>query len=191
MTDSADDVGRKNRNEYARKWQANRYATDPEYRAARLARQQARYAKLSQDPEWREKQADRASTQRKERYASDPEYKKQVSDRGREWRAKVGPSWRRANRLMRDYGLTLEAYDAMHRAQFGACAICTRISDDWLHVDHVHVPGYAKMSHADKAKHVRGLLCAPCNSGIARLGEDPVVLRAAADFLEAAQRKQR
>jgi predicted nucleic acid-binding Zn ribbon protein len=88
--------------------------------------------------------------------------------------------WRaRAPHYMRQYlyGITAEEYTALLEAQGNRCAICG--SDEWPgkgngpHVDHCHVGGQ-----------VRGLLCGRCNTGLGQFGDDPVVLRAAAAYLE-------
>lgn len=52
------------------------------------------------------------------------------------------------------------------------CAIC-RAADERLFVDHCH-----------KTNRFRGLLCHTCNTGIGQLGDDPELLRAAANYLE-------
>jgi hypothetical protein len=59
---------------------------------------------------------------------------------------------RRANRLKRKYGLTIEDYDRMADTQGNACVVC-REPDDDLFVDHDHRTGQ-----------VRGLLCNRCNT---------------------------
>lgn len=73
-----------------------------------------------------------------------------------------GPPLPRNNELVRRYGITLADYVAMLRAQGGGCAICgqkpTRRN---LAVDHDHATGK-----------VRGLLCAPCNTGLGTLESD-------------------
>lgn len=77
--------------------------------------------------------------------------------------------------LSREYQLTVEQWEAMHEAQGGRCAICG--TDDppqgRLYVDHCHTNG-----------HVRALLCINCNHGLGHFRDDPVLLRAAADYLE-------
>lgn len=87
------------------------------------------------------------------------------------------------SRKMADYGITMDQYLGMHRAQAGVCAICGQPEstlDDrngkprMLAVDHNHV-----------TKQVRGLLCSNHNRAIGLFGDSPDMLRKAADYLEA------
>jgi hypothetical protein len=76
--------------------------------------------------------------------------------------------------LRRYYGITLDQYRELERAQAGGCAICgARPKGQALAVDHDHVTGA-----------IRGLLCRSCNSGIGHLGDDPARVRAALAYLE-------
>lgn len=77
----------------------------------------------------------------------------------------------RAKRLLREYGITIEQYQAMVDEQEGRCAICRR--EKPLFVDHCHVKG-----------DIRGLLCDLCNRGLGFFGDNPVWLRAAAAYLD-------
>lgn len=81
----------------------------------------------------------------------------------------------RAARVLLNYGLTLEEYDAMVVAQEGRCAICRGEMplEQPLHIDHDHV-----------TEAVRGLLCPLCNTGLGSFGDSPQRLRDAADYLE-------
>jgi hypothetical protein len=72
---------------------------------------------------------------------------------------------------MRTYGMTVADLDAMLLAQHGVCAICQVAPA--AHVDHDH--------QTDK---VRGLLCFRCNAALGQLGDDPLVLRRAARYVE-------
>ena len=69
------------------------------------------------------------------------------------------------------YGMTVADLDAMLLAQHGVCAICQTAPA--VHVDHDH--------QTDK---VRGLLCFRCNAALGQLGDDPLVVRRAARYLE-------
>lgn len=61
---------------------------------------------------------------------------------------------RTRSRLRREYGITLEEYEAMLAAQQGKCAACAAPLDcgKLTHIDHDHLTG-----------RVRGVLCHPCN----------------------------
>lgn len=82
---------------------------------------------------------------------------------------------RRAHHLNKKFGLTHEQYEAMAVAQNHRCALCDcpDLPEKRLAVDHDHRTGK-----------VRALLCDRCNRGIGYLDEDPVKLRAAAEYLE-------
>ena len=73
------------------------------------------------------------------------------------------------------YGITLEQYNDMLQKQRGVCAICESAcpSGRSLAVDHDHNTG-----------RVRALLCAPCNTAIGKLRDDPALIRRAADYVE-------
>lgn len=89
------------------------------------------------------------------------------------WRA-ANPARAKSNELRKMFGITLADYDAMLEAQGGGCAICGKPRDKHyrLAVDHDHASGK-----------IRGLLCAHCNRGIGHFGDDPKLLRKAADYL--------
>ncbi len=77
----------------------------------------------------------------------------------------------RRDHLRNSYGMTVADLDAMLLAQHGVCAICQTAPA--AHVDHDH--------QTDK---VRGLLCFRCNAALGQLGDDPLVVRRAARYLE-------
>ena len=76
--------------------------------------------------------------------------------------------------------ITWAEYDALLKSQRGRCAICQTAD-----------PGKRAFAvdHDGAFGHVRGLLCGNCNRGIGSLRHSPVVLRAAAKYLEAHQPK--
>jgi hypothetical protein len=82
----------------------------------------------------------------------------------------------RRSYLKRKFGITPEQYDEMLAAQGGVCALCGRQPRDdiSLHVDHDHRTGA-----------IRKLLCFRCNNALGDLGDDPELLRAAAEYLDA------
>ncbi len=83
--------------------------------------------------------------------------------------------------LLRNFGMTVEAYDALLESQGGCCAICRRAETRLnrsrkirrMSVDHDHVTGK-----------VRSLLCAACNNGLGSFRDDPVLLQAALDYIK-------
>lgn len=82
----------------------------------------------------------------------------------------------KAKRLLAQYGITLEFYKRMEKAQGGACAICLEVPDTPLSIDHCHSTGV-----------VRGLLCMHCNTSIGRLADDIDRLRRAIRYLGASK----
>jgi hypothetical protein len=133
----------------------------------------------------------------KERYWGEPDYRRRRLDKNHRFRAarrercetdldyrkKVRAQDARRGRLrrLRKYGISEEEYDAMLRRQRGLCGICKRKPGKRrLCVDHDHETGQ-----------VRGLLCHKCNCGIGFYRDDPRLTRAAAAYLEAAQRRAR
>lgn len=83
-------------------------------------------------------------------------------------------SIRRKGNLKTKYGISMNDYDELLRAQDFKCAICeeTPIRRS-LCVDHDHDTGA-----------IRGLLCDSCNTGLGRFKDSPEALRKAADYLE-------
>lgn len=103
--------------------------------------------------------------------------------RGEERREYVR-AWRHANPdrrlqhvLKHKFGLSLERYQELRRAQQDRCAICGTTEPGgnckrWC-VDHDHSTGV-----------VRGLLCINCNSGIGALGDTAANVRRAVNYLD-------
>lgn len=77
---------------------------------------------------------------------------------------------REDRRLRHFYGIDWAMLEAMKEEQGGACAVCEKMV--LLHLDHDHNDGRA-----------RGLLCGNCNRALGLLGDDPVVLDRAAEYL--------
>ena len=74
--------------------------------------------------------------------------------------------------VRRSYVVTQKEYETKVLDQAGRCGLCGGTAE--LNVDHNHATGK-----------VRGLLCSPCNKGLGAFYDNPTVLRAAADYLEA------
>jgi hypothetical protein len=83
---------------------------------------------------------------------------------------------------LKQYGLTLEDYDALLKAQDGLCAICHKPErkNPSLSVDHNHITGK-----------VRGLLCDRCNRVLGAVEDTVEILRSAIDYLTPKQEDQR
>lgn len=78
--------------------------------------------------------------------------------------------------LKKKYGITVDEYEELLKVQGSMCAICgSTDSRGWgrLHVDHCHKTGK-----------VRGILCQGCNTSLGKFGDNPMLLRKAADYLE-------
>jgi hypothetical protein len=79
-------------------------------------------------------------------------------------------------KLLVNYNLTLEAWNAMFEAQGKRCKICrtnTPTSKRKWQLDHCHITG-----------EVRGILCHHCNIGLGHFRDDPKLMRAAAAHVE-------
>lgn len=89
--------------------------------------------------------------------------------RGQVSREKVGGS--RTYHLSRRYGITAAEADYLLSKQDGVCAICQVAPA--VHVDHDHATGA-----------VRALLCFNCNGGLGQFRDDPLLLHAAAYYVQ-------
>jgi len=70
-----------------------------------------------------------------------------------------------------------EAFIAELRKRFPVCEVCSRPSmrrNRRLHIDHDHQTGA-----------IRGVLCGDCNNALGYIRDDPALLRALADYIEA------
>lgn len=135
-------------------------------RAATLAKMSERYAG---DPVYRE----RIRNKVKDRYKNDPEYR--ARKRAKTQEPKYLTARLRRN-LKRQYDMTIDEREAMFVAQGERCRIC-KTDTPTKH------PGWC-IDHIKNTKIVRGILCSKCNTMIGMSQEDPVVLRAGADYVE-------
>jgi len=89
--------------------------------------------------------------------------------------AAPGRARSRRARALQSYGITIEQYDELLRAQGGVCAACAAPPTEkrLLDVDHDHRTG-----------RVRGLLCRRCNRALGSLRDDPELARKLATYLE-------
>ena len=97
--------------------------------------------------------------------------------------AKSGRAWYRKNQqreylknrnriMIKSYGLSLEAYNALFDTQNGLCKICGCTSKRRLAVDHCHKTG-----------RIRGLLCFKCNMGLGYFQDNKDLLIKASEYL--------
>lgn len=82
------------------------------------------------------------------------------------------------------YGITEGDYARLYRQQNERCAICHQPESV---LNKVGSPRLLAVDHDHVTNAVRGLLCTQCNMGIGYLRDNPVILRAAADYLERIQ----
>lgn len=90
----------------------------------------------------------------------------------------VGSARRRAH--LKQYGMTLQQFTAMFRAQNGVCAICKckiHAGKDTLRRE------FACVDHDHRTKKVRALLCHSCNSALGFLYDDPILAEKVAVYL--------
>lgn len=78
----------------------------------------------------------------------------------------------RGARLKKRYGITNDQYDFMVDSQSGKCAICNKVPDKKLVVDHNHA-----------TNSVRELLCDKCNQAIGLMKESIETLLSAVEYL--------
>jgi hypothetical protein len=79
---------------------------------------------------------------------------------------------RKANRLKRGFGLTLDEHCHLEEFQQFKCAICLRPLER-PQVDHNHMTGES-----------RGLVCWHCNNALGKFRDNPEVLLRAAEYLQ-------
>lgn len=82
------------------------------------------------------------------------------------------PHIKRNSYFKRNYGITLDEYEALVEKQEKRCAVCGDSPDYNLVVDHNHNTG-----------EIRGLLCQPCNQALGLLKDSPDVLQSAQNYL--------
>jgi hypothetical protein len=125
---------------------------------------------------YREKYPDRPKAARKRYELSHPEAKKAKRHRYQIARLAREPNWYKQRRLRVEHRLSLEEYNAILAEQDGRCALCGgKPNGRWgtLNIDHNHKTGER-----------RGLICDSCNRGLGLFGDNEVLLRKAAEYLE-------
>jgi hypothetical protein len=85
------------------------------------------------------------------------------------------------DRSLRAIGSSIEEYLVLWKHQGGRCAVCRRRGTKSGSGPR---PGQLVMDHCHTRSTARGLLCHGCNLALGHMKDDPVRLRAAADYLE-------
>ena len=88
----------------------------------------------------------------------------------------------RNGNLKRNHGIIDDTFLEMLKKQLGTCAICRK--PETLKDKNGNVR-FLAIDHDHKTGRIRGLLCAACNLMLGKAYDNPLVLRAAADYLEA------
>jgi hypothetical protein len=158
--------------------------TTPEY--YQRNKERIKQSRLERIKAWTPEQWEESRRRCREHYAKNKArilgYKKKHRDANKDEhnakiRAKRAAGPRAHDYLKRNYGLTIEQYQAKLDAQGGVCAVCAKpdpVPRRRLAVDHCHDTG-----------RVRGLLCGLCNSAIGKFKDDPKMLDKAAAYLRA------
>jgi hypothetical protein len=136
-----------------------------------------------------------AAYQRERR--DDPEIRATHQEQGRA-RYAANPDAQRNRRLMSQFGITLEQYNAIKAAQGGVCAICgepetavlkgngersDRALDLAIDHDHQHDDQHPPTRVACP-ECIRGLLCRDCNVNLGRIGDSVEWLKSALAHLQ-------
>lgn len=98
----------------------------------------------------------------------------------RQWRA-ADRNRERIYKMRSRYGIDADEYQRIHDAQGGVCAICGNAETSR------HSSGAVKslaIDHCHESGDVRGLLCHRCNRVLGLLGDDPDLIRVAAEYVE-------
>lgn len=91
--------------------------------------------------------------------------------------------WQTFYGALQRFGLSIEQYEAMRRAQGDRCAICRGVNRNGqrLSIDHDHA---CCPRNGSCGRCVRGLLCAKCNFILGNADDDAARLREAAEYLD-------
>jgi hypothetical protein len=91
----------------------------------------------------------------------------------------------RTNNLKKNYGITVEQYDAMLAAQGGVCRICAQ-PPSTVHRKNERDPRIRNLAvdHDHKTGRIRGLLCSNCNQALGKAEDRPERLIAMAAYLQ-------
>ena len=86
----------------------------------------------------------------------------------------------------RQFGISVDDYERMHKDQNGLCWICGKAETETTTAGQSQ-PNRLTVDHDHDTGKVRGLLCAKCNQGIGCLMHSPDLLKKAILYLEGTQ----
>ena len=92
-------------------------------------------------------------------------------------RALANRKWR----LMKEFGITVEQYDAMLAEQNGVCAVCKQPESLIHHL--TQKPSPLSIDHCHSSGKVRQLLCNRCNTTLGKVADNPDLLEKLAAYL--------
>lgn len=98
----------------------------------------------------------------------------------KKWKEKNREAYLRSTKnsgLKLRYGIDLDEYEKLFKAQDGKCKICGNKQPGRKDVKRFAV------DHCHKTKKVRGLLCMACNTAIGLLNENPILFDKAKHYL--------
>jgi hypothetical protein len=121
---------------------------------------------------WYVTNKERIAVKQKDYYDANKERK---LAQGRLWH-KRNKNHRRSQRLLKNYGITLEDYEVMLENQNHTCKICGTS-------DAGGIAGRMVVDHCHTTGNVRGLLCNRCNTAIGLFKDDTAVLASAIKYL--------
>jgi hypothetical protein len=131
---------------------------------------------LTKAQRYYQRHRDKVLAKHKELRQENPEKFRGWSKRYRE----NNPDSERARHLMREYGITIEQYNAMEVQQGGVCAICKQPETQ----ERNGVKYRLAVDHCHKTGNVRGLLCFKCNSAMGSFEKRDVPLANVEKYLE-------
>lgn len=127
--------------------------------------------------EYRKKRKDKISAYNKAYRARNVESSRAaVSKWGKQNKKRV-----RDKQLQRIYGITLETYNTLLKAQKGCCAICG--NKETVKSKGGKTTKSLAVDHCHKTGSVRGLLCYRCNTAIGYLSDSPLNAKRAFEYL--------
>jgi hypothetical protein len=81
------------------------------------------------------------------------------------------------------YGITLEEYDRLFKAQDGKCAICKQVERRVVNHSRDKESRRLSLDHCHKTGKIRGLLCGDCNPALGNLRDSATILKLAIQYL--------